>query len=319
MDLLASADGMTSADGVKEYAWMPNGNSRSMQWFAYWSNRTGRSLGLYAAAHDPLSRLQLALTSGEYEQPDGSGGAASLHWWHIPDEPLAALTPASPWLMPYEVVLEGFESLPPWRSPWYDAAQIYREWVTGPGVAWTRGGDIQTRLGNRKFPEYLTTTPVLIESNVGKPKDGLQRGADPNDTVANMVKIREILGAKELITWWSSWNVECFDCKYPQFTAREGFKERVKEMRTGGIHVVPYTNGRCVLVRAWGFLHDAFSSCHGPGLTWRGDDAVRVACSTPPFQSSRPTAPSRTCATAATAPTASNTTRLARPPTSPSF
>jgi hypothetical protein len=300
MDLLASADGMKSGDGVDEFAFMPNGNSRSMQWFAYWSNRTGRSLGLYAAAHDPLSRLQLALTSGEYVQPDGSGGGASLHWWHIPDDPLATLTPASPWLMPYEVVLEGFESLPPYHSPWYDAAQIYREWATA-NASWTRRGDIQTRLDSQKFPEYLTTTPLLIESNVGKPKDGLQRGADPNDTIANMVKIREMLGAKELITWWSSWNVECFDCKYPEFTAREGFKERVKEMRAGGIHVVPYTNGRCVL-----WIPDAFPLVHGLRLLTRRCNVVCLCAAylTPPFPSSRRIVLSNTCATVATARTA---------------
>ena len=255
MNLLQSADGMHN-----EFAWMPNGNSRAMQWFAYWSNRTGRSLGLYAAAHDPLSRLQLALTSGEFTQPDGSGGAAALHWWHIPDDPLAALT-AAPWQMPYEVVLQGFESPPPYASPWFDAAQIYREWATA-SASWTRRGDIRTRLGSH-FPKYLTTAPLLIESNVGKPAVGKTRGADPSDTIANMIKIREMLGATEMIVWWSSWNVECFDCKYPQFTARQGFKERVQEMRRGGIHVVPYTNGRLM----------------DPSIAkWSADDAATHMC-----------------------------------------
>jgi hypothetical protein len=300
---------MKSADGVDEFAFMPNGNSRSMQWFAYWSNRTGRSLGLYAAAHDPLSRLQLALTSGEYVQPDGSGGGASLHWWHIPDDPLATLTPASPWLMPYEVVLEGYESLPGYHSPWYDAAQIYRDWAIA-NASWTRRGDIQTRLSNQKFPDYLTTTPVLIESNVGKPKAGLQRAADPNDTIPNMLKIRKMLGARELITWWSSWNVECFDCKYPQFTAREGFKKRVQEMRAANIHVVPYTNGRCVL---------RFLSCVPqlePNTALRCRLPNPTACSIRPFPSGLLTRQSPTCATAAAAPIASITTQPARLPTS---
>ena len=49
---------------------------------------------------------------------------------------------------------------------------------------------------------------------------------------------------KEMITWWSNWNTEFFDSKYPQFTARPGFEGRVKQMRDAGIHVVPYTNGR---------------------------------------------------------------------------
>ena len=135
--------------------------------------------------------------------------------------------------MNYEVILQGFE------GDWYDAAQIYREWALG-SAKWTRKGDVATRLRNKQFPEYLTTTPLLIESNVGEPSGGTYgHGADPNDTVASMKRIMELLEVKEMIVWWSSWNTEFYDTKYPQFTPRQGFIDRVKEMRAAGIHVVP--------------------------------------------------------------------------------
>jgi hypothetical protein len=95
-----------------------------------------------------------------------------------------------PWRMEYEVVLQGFE------GDWYDASQIYRAWATA-NASWTRKGDLATRLANKQFPEYLTTTPLLIESNVGKPGGGTYgKGADANDTVASMVKIMELLDVK---------------------------------------------------------------------------------------------------------------------------
>jgi hypothetical protein len=240
MDLPQYWDGMVDpATGTKEWSFMPNGNDRSMQWLAFYSNYTGKRLGLYASAHDAASRLQLAMAAGAWPLPNGDGGTAALHWHHIPSNPLAPLPEGGAgWAMPYEVVLQGFE------GDWFDGAQIYREWAT-TRANWTRKGDLKKRLASGEFPRYLTTTPLLVESNVGRTANGTYgRAADANDTVASMVKIMDLLGVKEMINWWSSWNTECYDCKYPQFTARAGFKQRVREMRAAGIHVVPYTNGR---------------------------------------------------------------------------
>ena len=210
---------------------MPNGNDRSMQWFSFYSNYTKRSLGLYVGAHDADSHLQLAMATGAWPTSTYAGGAA-LHWYHIPNNPLAPLT-QSPWEMVYDVVLQGFE------GDWYDGAQIYREWVL-QNARWTRKGDVATRLANKEFPEYLTTTPFLIESNVGRTPAGTYgHGANANDTIASMIKIMKMLDVKEMINWWSSWNSEFYDNSYPQFTPREGFQQRVKQMRDAGIHVVP--------------------------------------------------------------------------------
>ena len=38
-----------------------------------------------------------------------------------------------------------------------------------------------------------------------------------------MVEIMRLLDVKEMITWWSGWNQEYYDAKYPQFTPRSGF------------------------------------------------------------------------------------------------
>ena len=193
MDMKLNWDGMIDqVSGTKEYNYMPNGNDRAMQWFSFYSNYTRRSLGLYVGAHDPDSHLQLAMATGAWPTRTYAGGAA-LHWYHIPDNPLAPLNgPESAWEMAYEVVLQGFE------GDWYDGAQIYREWVL-QNARWTRRGDVATRLANKEFPEYLTTTPFLIESDVGRSSGTYGHGADKNDTIANMVRIMKLLGVKEMI------------------------------------------------------------------------------------------------------------------------
>eukprot|EP01051_Picozoa_sp_SAG22_P011911 SAG22_NODE_1187_length_5217_cov_5.282532_4_plen_570_part_00 len=260
MDMLQYWDGMIDHEtGTKEYAYMPNGNSRSMQWFAFYSNHTTKRLGLYAGAHDAGSHLQLAMSTGAWP------GGAALHWHHIPDNPLAPLQAGEPWEMKYAVVLQGFE------GDWYDAAQIYREWAL-VSADWTRKGDVATRLANKQLPAYLTTTPLLIESNVGRTAGGTYgRAADPNDTVESMVKIMAMLGVREMINWWSSWNTEFYDSKYPQFTARAGFEARVKQMRAAGIHVVPYTNGRLFdpEIAAWNATNASAHMCVSTGGPYR--------------------------------------------------
>ena len=72
----------------------------------------------------------------------------------------------------------------------------------------------------------------------------LPRQARDKHRESTQKKITVFHHVKEMITWWSNWNTEFFDSKYPQFTARPGFEGRVKQMRDAGIHVVPYTNGR---------------------------------------------------------------------------
>ena len=186
MEMQHNWDGMIDqATGTKEFNYMPNGNDRSMQWFAFYSNFTTRRLGLYAGAHDAGSHLQLAMATGAWPTSTYAGGAA-LHWYHIPDNPRVALRAGAPWKMEYEVVLQGFE------GDWYDGSQIYRDWAL-QNARWTRKGDVQERLAAKQFPAYLTTTPFLVESNLGKPSGGTYgHGADTNDTVASMVEIMKL-------------------------------------------------------------------------------------------------------------------------------
>ena len=61
MDMLQNWDGM-----AREFNYMPNGNDRAMQWFSFDSNFTTRRLGLYVAAHDAESRLQMAMATGSW-------------------------------------------------------------------------------------------------------------------------------------------------------------------------------------------------------------------------------------------------------------
>ena len=254
MEMQKYWDGMVDhTTGVKEYEFMPNGNSRSMQWFAFYSNATSKRLGLYVAAHDPDSRLQIAMASGSWASTTG----ASLHWYQIPSDLLTPLTVAG-WKTDYEVVLQGFE------GDWFDASQIYREWVLR-NARWTRKGNLSTRLNNRQFPHYLTTVPFLVESVLTRPAGGTYlKPAPANDTIATMVELMALLNVSEMITWWSSWNSEMYDTKYPQVTPRKGFAERVEQMRNAGIHVVPYTNGRLFdsSIAAWNATNASSHMCY---------------------------------------------------------
>ena len=75
-----------------------------------------------------------------------SGGAA-LAFFHLPDDLLSTAS----FVTRYPTVIEAFE------GDWWDASQIYREWVlpqadgTG-GAVWTRKGDVEARHATGDIP-----------------------------------------------------------------------------------------------------------------------------------------------------------------------
>lgn len=66
-----------------EHALMPNGNERSMQFMAAYSNRSGQSLGVYLGSHDTKGRLQQLLAEGGYDSRPRHSFAA-VRWLHFP-------------------------------------------------------------------------------------------------------------------------------------------------------------------------------------------------------------------------------------------
>ena len=222
-----------------EHMYMPNGASRSMQYYALLSNFTGTPVGLYVGAHDPQSRLQLMLLQGLYSDEQGCNnastlaegaptacGRATLRWYHFPERMKADLS-AGGYSMPYEVVVEGFAG-----GDWFSASQIYRAWVVENAV-WTRHGTLQQRVAKGQYPQWLLDTHLWVaEQKMGKgtkedPRKGGPSfvGANPDDplrwdqatnssippaTVTTLKAIRSILGS-DICAEWSGYDKRAYD------------------------------------------------------------------------------------------------------------
>ena len=256
-----------------EHMYMPNGGSRSMQYYALMSNFTGTPLGLYVGGHDPRSRLQLLLLEGLYanepgcnnastlaEGSPGACGRAALQWHHLPPRMKVDLSVES-YNMPYDIVLEGF------GGDWFDAAQIYRAWVVDNAV-WTRHGTLQQRVEKGEYPQWLLESHLWVseqkmgQGTVGDPRKGgpAFSGGNPDDPLRwdqttntsipqavpeSLKAIRAILGS-DITAEWSGYDTGAFDTKDgPQgWLPRPGFAAAVKEVQAAGVHIIPYTNGR---------------------------------------------------------------------------
>ena len=257
-----------------EHMFMPNGASRSMQYYALLSNFTGASVGLYIGAHDPQSRLQLMLLEGLYADEQGctnastlaegsptACGRAALQWHHFPERMKVDLSAGGSYSMPYDVVIEGF------RGDWFSASQIYRAWVVESAV-WTRQGTLKQRVAKGQYPQWLLDTHLWVaeqksgKGTVADPRKGGPAfiGANPDDplrwdqatntsippaTVTTLKAIRSILGS-DICAEWSGYDTGAFDTKDGPdgWIPRPGFAAAVKEAQAAGVRIIPYTNGR---------------------------------------------------------------------------
>ena len=134
----------------RERAWMPNGWERTMSWAAWLSD----DVGLYMGIHDPESRLKM-MPVGPQRVSDGLSG--NLRAVHVPESFDDSSTDS--FTLPYEVVLQAF------RGGWWEAAQIYREWVLNE-AAWTRKGNLSERAD---VPAWLLRSPLWIRLSGNDP------------------------------------------------------------------------------------------------------------------------------------------------------
>jgi hypothetical protein len=212
----------------RERAWMPNGWERTMSWAAWLSD----DIGLYMGVHDPQSRLKMMPVG---PQRGSNGLSGNLRAVHVPDS-FDDSSRAS-FMLPYEVVVQAF------RGGWWDAAQIYRDWVLNE-AAWTRRGNLSERTD---VPSWLLRSPLWLRLSGNDPK--------AESTFAIVDGIREVLSGDDgdsavtdIGIHWYSWNKEEFDSHYPIYSAKDGFREAVSRLQKphAGItaRVVPYTNGR---------------------------------------------------------------------------
>jgi hypothetical protein len=180
-----------------ELSLMPQGNERSMQFAATWTEESAPGkkvpLGLYLGAHDSQGRLQLLTATGLYpngnrteepgqpgERPAGNGG---LRYYHFPSD-LINVAPDADWRLEYPVVVGSFV------GDWYDAAMLHRSWAL-QNASWTARGNLSTRAATEPgYPRWLLEAPFWAECNGYNCYLNLTRGARP-DIADNNIALRK--------------------------------------------------------------------------------------------------------------------------------
>jgi hypothetical protein len=176
----------------------------SMQFFSHYDDECG----LYLGIHDPLaSTKDFTVTS-----QDRTGVQTTIAW-PAPDAGL----PGNDWESSGEAVFQAF------RGDWFDAAQIYKEWVSKKAEWWPQG----------ETPEWFEEIAVWAQTGGGR-----------EQVVGPTKKFAEYMGLPTALHWYN-WHQVPFDDDYPHyFPYKEGFPAGVKELQEAGVRVMPYINGR---------------------------------------------------------------------------
>ncbi len=173
------------------------------------------STGLYVAMHDPWgSTKDLALKS------DPASHILRLSFGHpAPNMGVAG----------NGFALEGEAVWQLLRGNWFDAAMIYKHWARQHAKWWPRLG-----------PDGRADTPLWMrELNAWA-----MTGGAPSDCVPAVERFRQYLGVPIGFHWYR-WHHNPFDNDYPHyFPARPGFAAAATELKSDGVYVMPYINGR---------------------------------------------------------------------------
>lgn len=115
------------------------------------------------------------------------------------------------------------------EGDWFDAAQIYRQWVEAEAKWFPRLGPE----GREDTPLWMRELPLWILG-----------GGAPEECVASVLRFREFMGVPCGFHWYN-WHQIPFDNDYPHyFPTKPGFAEAVARLQEAGVHVMPYINGR---------------------------------------------------------------------------
>jgi hypothetical protein len=177
-----------------------------------------------------------------------------------------------------------------YQGGWVAAARHYRNWALQQ--KWASAG----RLSRRSVPRLAREAAFWVcESWLWKdtpggapPTDMAQwvqhrpaaagEEADPHELNAPLIAAHEQMGVPTALHWYN-WHHMPFDNLYPHFLpAKKGFKERVAELVSRGILVMPYINGTsadmnipdwerfapsAIVDEAGGFRHHLYSEAAG--------------------------------------------------------
>jgi hypothetical protein len=115
------------------------------------------------------------------------------------------------------------------RGDWYDASQIYRDWVVREARWYPQLG----ANGREDTPLWMRELPLWA----------LYGG--PTDQCAEQtIRFAEYFGVPCGVHWYN-WHMNPFDNDYPHyFPTKPEFLPGVETLRKAGVHVMPYINGR---------------------------------------------------------------------------
>jgi hypothetical protein len=121
-----------------------------------------------------------------------------------------------------------------YQGRWLEAAQRYRRWALQQ--KWARAGKLSHR---PDIPEIIKNIGVWMMG------DWVWAGAEGSaeQMDAPMLEVQKTLGVPIGLHWYN-WHQNKFDNEYPHFLPpKPGFRERVNDLVSHGILVMPYING----------------------------------------------------------------------------
>ena len=171
--------------------------------------------GLYVGMHDPFGS-----TKDIYAQGLKDKHAVAFRFTH----------PAADMGKPgVDFELPGQATWQLLRGDWFDAATIYRKWVSREAKWWPELGQD----GRTDTPEWMRELPVWVMT-----------GGAASDCVGRVKGFAEELGLPVGFHWYN-WHRIPFDNDYPHyFPTKDGFAEGVEELKQAGVYAMPYINGR---------------------------------------------------------------------------
>ncbi|MBM4025770.1 MAG: hypothetical protein FJ280_10235 [Planctomycetes bacterium] len=184
-----------------------------MQYLAAY-NRATRT-GLYLGVHDPFGSTKDIVAEGQPAKQ-----AVTLRFDHpVPNMGKAGAGFELPGAARWQLL----------RGDWFDAARIYRAWVSREAKWWPALG----RDGREDTPKWMRELPAWALT-----------GGPASECVPRVKALARTLGLPVGFHWYN-WHQIPFDNDYPHyFPAKEGFAEGVAELKKAGVYPMPYINGR---------------------------------------------------------------------------
>jgi hypothetical protein len=184
-----------------------------MQYMAAYNK--ARRTGLYLGVHDPFGSTKDIFAEG---QP-GKHAVVFRFDHPVPDMGKPGVDFDLPGKAKWQLL----------RGDWFDAAQIYRTWVSHEANWWpTLGPD-----GRADTPKWMRELPAWAMT-----------GGSPSECVPQLTAFAQELAVPTGFHWYN-WHQIPFDNDYPHyFPPRDGFAEGVAELKKAGVYVMPYINGR---------------------------------------------------------------------------